>query len=165
MGTLVINLAKRYVSWSSHTRAASRARTSADATPTPRRRVADADDDRSGISRDGAGDGYGETPDVVLRRPRVDVLLDAPRLLPALTVAQRVAKGVEAEAGREWVVTQRRRQPIAELVQVLSQVLRQDGVLHTLGEARRDGLAEEASGRADVPTGQVTLVLPVASPE
>ena len=98
-------------------------------------------------------------------RIAVAALLDAPRLFPALAVAKRVAKGVETEAGREGVIAQRRRQPIAELIQVLPQVLRQDGVIHTLGEARRDGLAEEATGRADVPAGPVALVLPVAGPE
>ena len=101
------------------------------------------------------------------KRGRITVaaLLDAPCLFPALAVAERVAQGVEAEAGREGVITQRRRQPVAELIQVLPHVLRQDRVIHTLGEARRDGLAKEATGCADVPAGPVALVLPVASPE
>ena len=101
------------------------------------------------------------------KRGRITVaaLLDAPCLFPALAVAERVAQGVEAEAGREGVITQRRRQPVAELIQVLPHVLRQDRVIHTLGEARRDGLAKEATGCADVPAGPVALVLPVAGPE
>ena len=73
----------------------------------------------------------------------VAALLDEPRLLPALAVGERVAQSVEAKARRKGVVAKRRRQPAAELIQVLSQVLREDRVVHALvrfqqREARRD---------------------------
>ena len=73
----------------------------------------------------------------------VAALLDEPRLLSALAVGERVAQSVEARARREGVVAERRRQPAAELIQVLPQVLREDWVVHALvwfqqREARRD---------------------------